>query len=220
MFRYLKPPKVYPYASQWVVKADYEHEGVTYKHKAFGIKGDGLAELLGIPSTEERERKAIELATRKWMASTPASESPAPVIPEPIARGERARKEPERLDNEQEPIKRRKGQEPTGQRHEAKQHKGKGHCAQNMLRIAGGCAAGAWQKLGFYFLKAVVITSVLGEYKYNSERTCSVLNPLVSYQDLPMLIIQAGLLMHTWRWALCTPTWHRRSHERQQQKPV
>ena len=100
MFGYLKPPKVYPYANRWVVKADYEHEGVKYKRKSFSITGDGLAELLGIPSTEERERKAIELATRKWMASTPASESPAPVIPEPIARGERARKEPERLDNE------------------------------------------------------------------------------------------------------------------------
>ena len=43
--------KVYPYANRWVVKADYEHEGVTYKRKSFSIKGDGLAELLGIPSS-------------------------------------------------------------------------------------------------------------------------------------------------------------------------
>jgi hypothetical protein len=163
MFRYLKPPKVYPYANRLIVTADYEHEGVTYKRKSFSIKGDGLAELLGIPSTEERERKAIELATRKWMASTPASESPAPVIPEPIARGERARKEPERLDNEQEPIKRCRSQVPTGQRHEAKQHKGKGICGQNVLHSTSGCAAGAWQKLGSYILKAILITSVLGE---------------------------------------------------------
>jgi hypothetical protein len=152
------------YANRWVVKADYEHEGVKYKRKSFSIKGDGLAELLGIPSTEERERKAIALATRKWMASTPASDNPAPVIPDPVARGERARKEPERLDKEQEPIKTRKGQEPTGQRHEANQHKGKGGpCARNLLHSAGGCAAGAWQKLGSYISKAILITSVLGE---------------------------------------------------------
>jgi hypothetical protein len=38
MFRYLKPPKVYPYANRWVVTADYEHEGVKYKRKSFSIK--------------------------------------------------------------------------------------------------------------------------------------------------------------------------------------
>ena len=69
MFRYLKPPKVYPYANRLIVTADYEHEGVTYKRKSFSIKGDGLAELLGIPSTEERERKAIELECLCWCAS-------------------------------------------------------------------------------------------------------------------------------------------------------
>ena len=154
MFGYLKPPKVYPYASRWVVTADYEHEGVEYKRKSFSITGDGLAELLGIPSTEERERKAIELATRKWMASAPASESPPAVISEgiePVALSKRERTEPQRLDKEQSPIK--KKSQATGQRHEAKQHKGKGHCAQNMLRIAGGCAAGAWQKAGLLFLE-------------------------------------------------------------------
>ena len=67
------------------------------------------------------------------------------------------------LDKEQEPIKRRKGQEATGQRHEAKQHKGKGICGQNVLHSTSGCAAGAWQKLGSYILKAILITSVLGE---------------------------------------------------------
>jgi hypothetical protein len=132
--------------------------------KSFSIKGDGLAELLEILSKKERERKAIELATRKWMASTPASENPTPVIQEPIARGERATQQSERLDKEQEPIKRYRSQVSTGQRHEeGKQHKGKGICGRNVLHSASGCAAGAWQKLGSYVLTAIFITSVLGE---------------------------------------------------------
>jgi hypothetical protein len=85
----------------------YEHEGVKYKRKSFSIKGDGLAELLEIPSKEEGERKAVELATRKWRASTPASESPPAVISEgiaPVSLSKRERTEPQRLDKEQSPI--------------------------------------------------------------------------------------------------------------------
>jgi hypothetical protein len=65
--------------------------GVKYKRKSFSTTGDELAELLEIPSKEERERKAIELATRKWMASIsrllraprrPSFQSPLHVVSE------------------------------------------------------------------------------------------------------------------------------------------
>jgi hypothetical protein len=51
-------------------------------------------------------------------------------------------------------------------RHGAKQHnvaKESAEKMQNVLRSTSGCAAGAWQKLSSYILKAILITSVLGE---------------------------------------------------------
>ena len=213
--RFTKMPVVTFYEKQVLVKATYEHDGTIYK-KTASLKGDSLRELNAIDSTEDRKRRAIAMAEAKWVTSLPrAAEPPILEAAAPLARNERSRQEPQRLAEEQGPIKRWKGQEPTGSRHEGKQQKGKGICGQNVLHSASGCAAGAWQRLGSFVLHALLLTSVLGEYN----RLCaaaSLRNPPVSFQDLPMLITQAGLL--TWRWTSCTPSWHRPSHGQQQRK--
>jgi hypothetical protein len=168
MITFLKPPKVYSYERQWIVKGEYKHEGIEYKRKSASIKGDELDSLLALPSAEDREQRAIELAKGKWIELLPSSESHTPAISEgaePISSGKRPERErtaPKRLDKEQSPIKRKSGV--TGQRHEAKQDSGKKHRARNIFRSSTCNAARAWQQLGSFVLHALLLTSVLGEY--------------------------------------------------------
>ena len=62
---WLKQPNVYPYKKRFVVKGDFEHEGIAYERKTISLTGNHLQELLGIADTEQRKRRAVELATGK-----------------------------------------------------------------------------------------------------------------------------------------------------------
>ena len=67
---WLKQPEVYPYKkpARFVVKGDFEHEGVAYERKTISLTGNHLQELLAIADTEQRKRRAVELATGQWLA--------------------------------------------------------------------------------------------------------------------------------------------------------
>ena len=64
---WLKQPAVYRYKkpARFVVAGDFEHEGIAYERKTISLTGNHLQELLGIADTEQRKRRAVELATGK-----------------------------------------------------------------------------------------------------------------------------------------------------------
>ena len=67
---WLKQPAVYRYKkpARFVVAGDFEHEGIAYERKTISLTGNHLQELLAIADTEQRKRRAVELATGKWLA--------------------------------------------------------------------------------------------------------------------------------------------------------